>query len=412
MILSLIAVVSSFGCNSTDTIVEPPLAVKKRVTFVVAELPDYQWQSAPPETVPWEHIDVLNIGMLWPREVGNSYSLGQSNWDTLIADPISVEWFAQAQAYAHAAHAHGSRVAMLLGGQWGDPNPTGIEGQDYFTLATDTDEHATQFARNIKDVLQSMDMDGVNLDWETGASSDAVRYAGLVRLAHALRVVWPEVLLTMATDAFGSDASALAAAQIDVDMFEPMTYLDIPQWGGWVLPIPLSPLYATLNNSYSIDETLQQWLDAGVASNKIMLGTAGFGSVWGDTNGDYAAPNSPLVAGIEAPYGEYSSICSDNCVNLTWLSEVLTDHPELTEYWHETTMTSYWSAPSPTDLVTVPHPRYADQTIDVGVIFYETPKSIAAKADYVNMHQMKGISFWTLAQMMNGTRAPLLEAVP
>jgi hypothetical protein len=61
-------------------------------------------------------------------------------------------------------------------------------------------------------------------------------------------------------------------------------------------------------------------------------------------------------------------------------------------------------------LVTVDDPC-GDGTIDVGLIFYETPASMGEKLTYANA--MRGFEFWTVAQMADDTGAsfPNLEAL-
>ena len=75
----------------------------------------------------------------------------------------------------------------------------------------------------------------------------------------------------------------------------PMTFLAIPQWGGWVLPIPLSPLYGYPGNGYSVDDNLKKWIAAGVPASKVIMGVGGFGAVWGDSNNDRVGPIAPYV---------------------------------------------------------------------------------------------------------------------
>ncbi|MBK7145886.1 MAG: hypothetical protein IPH76_12060 [Xanthomonadales bacterium] len=50
-------------------------------------------------------------------------------------------------------------------------------------------------------------------------------------------------------------------------------------------------------------------------------------------------------------------------------------------------------------------------TADVSLIFYETPRSMVAKSAYVGQHGMKGMMFWTLSQMRDGSTFPNLEAI-
>jgi hypothetical protein len=72
---------------------------------------------------------------------------------------------------------------------------------------------------------------------------------------------------------------------------------------------------------------------------------------------------------------------------------------------------TYWAAPARDDLVRVPSPC-GSGNVDAGLLFYETPRSMAAKVAYANQRGMKGLLFWTLAQLKDAAGAyPNLEAV-
>ncbi|MBI4512083.1 MAG: glycoside hydrolase family 18 protein [Deltaproteobacteria bacterium] len=379
----------------------------KRI-FVAGDLPDYQWRQLPAERVPWNRISALNIGMLWPMPSGNTFTLGQSNWETRLPAQIAASWSDAAKRYTAEGRAAGVKVVCLLGGAGGNPNPTGERGRDYFAAATDTDEHARAFAENIKMVLQGMQFDGVNLDWEDGSANAQIMQAGLVRLAHQLRLAWPEAYIVIPASPTGDDAAGLAPAKDDVDAFEPMTYMDVDgNWGGWEIPYPLTPLRG---ESYSVERTLGRWTVAGVPASKILLGVAGYGAIWTDQSGDHRVPNTPL-AGMDNVDGEHASYAGDNYVTQAWLNRTLAAYPQFSEGWHEATKTSFWGAPSRTTPVRIPDPRGGAGTVEAGLIFYETPRSIQAKISFAQQHDMKGLSFWTIAELIDGERSPILEAI-
>jgi GH18 family chitinase len=190
-----------------------------------------------------------------------------------------------------------------------------------------------------------------------------------------------------------------------------MTFLPIPQWGGWVLPIPLTPLYGYTGNGYSVDDNLKSWTDAGVPASKVIMGVGGFGSVWGDTNNDATAPIAPYITttGTGAANGETASMYDDRVVTWSWVkSAVASSGGRLVEGWDDLGKCSYWHAPAANDLV----PATAQaKAIKASLIFYESSRSMSEKLKYAQTKGMRGMNFWTLSQTMDGASSPILETV-
>ncbi|MBK7145885.1 MAG: hypothetical protein IPH76_12055 [Xanthomonadales bacterium] len=228
--------------------------------WVAVYHPLYQWSEVPPAAVPWNSITHLIVGYLLPEEgpPGN-FTVAPPNWygDAAFAS--------EAAAYSAAGAAAGRVVTCMLGGDGSNPG-------NVWNNAT-TPARVAAFAANIKAVVQPLGCTGVDLDWENG-----VDYAALVRLAQALRTAWPQAVITIPTAFTGEDAAALAPAAAAVDAFMPMTYIAVPQWGGWTLPSPLTPLYVVGANSNSIDTVRGRWQAAGVPTSKLVMGSAA--SVW------------------------------------------------------------------------------------------------------------------------------------
>ncbi|MDD2890380.1 MAG: glycosyl hydrolase family 18 protein [bacterium] len=361
--------------------------------WVIAYHPCYQWNDVPAQNVPWEHITHLSLGYLWPVKTGGVYTVA-------VLDGWSGDWNSwrnTAKSYVDTGHIENRKVLCMLGGAGSNPDSV-------WNKATST-ANIDSFVANIKAILQPMGFDGLDLDWE-----DAVDYSKLVILAQKLRAAWPDAIITIPTGCQGQDAVDLAPAKNAVDVFMPMTYLDIAQWGGWLIPIPLTPLYSAGSNPYSIEYVLNRWTSAGVPDSMIMMGVGGFGSVWGDLSGNGRAPiapysNTDLNEGVE---GETYSIANDNLVTWSWVKQVLTANPEMVEAWDDTGKCSYWHTPAVNDLVSV---QIWGQPRNISLIFYETPRSIAEKKTYCLNNNMKGMMFWTLSQMMDGDSCPILETV-
>jgi GH18 family chitinase len=200
-------------------------------------------------------------------------------------------------------------------------------------------------------------------------------------------------------------------AKDDIDAFMPMTFLAIPQWGGWVLPIPPTPLYGYPGNGYSVDDNLKKWTAAGVPASKVIMGVGGFGSVWGDSNNDRKAPIAPYITvnGVGGADSETGSLYDDGVVTWSWVKRVAESNPgRMIEAWDDVGKCSYWHAPAVDDLVAT---TAASKAIQTSLIFYETARSMTEKVNYARAQGMRGMNFWTLGQTMDGGASPILETV-
>ncbi|MHA1807895.1 MAG: glycosyl hydrolase family 18 protein [Candidatus Thorarchaeota archaeon] len=368
--------------------------------WVLAYHPVYQWNSLHADDIPWGHLTHLILGYLHVNETSShEYSLKAP--DEFYGDLNS--WLDLAHAYIEAGHAAGVKVNCMLGGAGSNPD-------QIWNRAT-APENVKAFAQNIVEVLHPAGFDGLDLDWE-----DSVEHSQLVSLAKELRGLWSNAIITIPTDSQGLDAAKLAPAKDYVDVFMPMTYASIQQWGGWLIPVPHTPLYGADRpgygpNPYSVNYTLHKWLDAGVPASQLIMGVGGYGLVWGDSNGDGVAPIAPYSnTDLFGPaFTETRPIAGDNAVTWSWVKSAVENYSGLIEAWDDIGKCTYWHAPATDQLVTVKN--VYGQDIAVGIIFYETTCSISAKVSFCDTTGMKGMMFWTLSQMMDGSSCPILEAI-
>lgn len=382
----------------TPTPTPPPTPTPTTGLWIAPYHPSYQWYEVPAANVPWPHLTHLIIGSLVPKSSTSGYTLEYFPGWTLG----QATWNIKAKEYTTAGHRAGKKVMCMLGGAGGNPN-------NVWNSATTDAATTAAFAANIVAFLKPLGCDGVDLDWE-----DNVNYTGLTNLAKSLRTAWPTGIITIPTGPCGDDAANMAGAKDYVDAFMPMSYMSAAQWGGWILPVPLTPLHSFSSNPCSIDKVVTKWTAASVPSNKIVMGVAGYGSAWYDSNNDGQSPNAPYSGALSAcPNGEcgYNTM-GDNQVTYTWLKTVLATHKgDLFEGWDDVGKISYWHTASPTSLATVSDGWGGGGTTKVSLIFYETPRSIAEKATYCKNRDLKGMMFWTLSEMMDGTQIPNLSAI-
>jgi hypothetical protein len=368
--------------------------------WIAPNHPWYEWTALPANQVPWQHLTHLGLGNLQPQLSGSQYIAGApagwgSGW-TGFRDA--------AKGFADAAHAASRKAFMMLGAAQSN---TG----DYAGVwnAATAPANIDAFADSIVSVSKEMNLDGVELDWE-----EDINYGQLVALAKKVRARWANGLIfvdVMPLDDGSGMFAAVAPAKDDIDAFMPMTFLPIQQWGGWVLPIPLSPLYGYPGNGYSVDENLKKFTAAGVPASKVIMGVGGFGSVWGDSNDDQSAPIAPYITvnGSGGANGETGSLYDDRIVTQSWVKAVVNGNPSrMIEGWDDTGKCSYWHAPASNDLVAA---TAQSKAIQASLIFYETPRSMTEKLKYARAQGMRGMNFWTLSQTMDGQASPILETV-
>jgi GH18 family chitinase len=390
--------------------------------WVIGSHPDYQWADVPAEKVPWSHLTHLVLEFLEPTGSNGSYALDVTGYGPATMSA----WKTAAQGYLTAAHAAGVKVICSLGGE-------GLGGA-VFTEATATVAKSDALAAIIATTLIDMGFDGVDIDWEE--TYDA---AGAARLLHSLRAAWPSAIITTSVGpAYGDDQVAinrtLAAVKDDVDAYMIMLYIPGDQtWTWWVVPVPLTPLHGTPTpwgevQAYSADRELEVWTSVGVPASKLILGVGGFGLAWVDSNRDKIAPvapyanydalsadptcsASPWTCAAPADTEKSPSSCSDNRVTQKWVDQAVAASNGALQLKTDTVgEVTYWAAPASDQLVTVPSPC-GSGTVDVGLIFYETPTSMTSKVSYCNGKGMRGMEFWTMGQMVDASgRYPILEA--
>lgn len=371
---------------STSAAVSRPSAIFK------ADHPVYQWNEVGPHQVPWEAVSVLDLGYLWvtPSDTGYTLTLAaEADWYGFN------NWIAESRQYIASGHAAGRKVICMLGGAGSNVDSVWNKATAAGTVNT--------FAQNVTGFLTWVGFDGASLDWEND-----IEFPSFVRFAKALRTAWPGAFIDVPAGFNGDDAADFAPMKDAVDTFTPMSYMAVPQWGGWLLPVPVTPLHSAGGNQYGADVLLQRWVNAGVPASKVLLGIGGFGAVWGDANQDGLAPVR-LYVNSGYPNGETGPMEGDNVVTWPFVRSVLRRTTAMDEAWDELSQTAYWSTRDSTKQVAVPYPGRS-YDLNISLMFCETARSMSRKVEFVETNGMRGFSVWTLSQLMeNGGRGPVLD---
>ena len=138
-----------------------------------------------------------------------------------------------------------------------------------------------------------------------------------------------------------------------------------------------APLYASSTEPspdyLNVDAAVQAYLDAGVPSEKIVLGVPFYGRGWAGVpdrdHGLYQAVSYLPPGTWEAGVFDYRDLAAN-----------YVDTDEYTRYWHEQVKAPWLYNPS--------------EGVFIG---YEDPESLAFKAEYVLVRNLGGVMFWELS---------------
>jgi chitinase len=128
----------------------------------------------------------------------------------------------------------------------------------------------------------------------------------------------------------------------------------------------------------SADQSVQEFVQAGVPASKLVLGVPFYGYAWGevdDIDHGLFRPGKPVPKAF-LPYGGIQSTMLNN---------------GFTRYWDST--------------ASVPYLYNANTKVFVS---YEDPQSLALKSKYVVDHKLRGVMFWEYGADPTGT---LLDAI-
>ncbi|HTR81122.1 MAG TPA: glycosyl hydrolase family 18 protein [Bacteroidota bacterium] len=186
------------------------------------------------------------------------------------------------------AHAAGKKVMICVGGANSEAGFLGATSSAYLST----------FITNLVSLMQTRGYDGIDIDWEPLASTDASQFTTFVsQLRSALDAVSPRPLLTTAN---GDQAATVAPVKDKFDQINIMTYDMAGAWPGWVT-WHNSPIYdggfnfpSTGNPVPSANGDINTCLAAGIPASKLSIGIDFYGYVWsggaGTTTGGATQP--------------------------------------------------------------------------------------------------------------------------
>ena len=299
---------------------------------------------------------------------------------------------AQNLASLRALKSRNPQLALLVSvGGWG--------AEGFSDAAADVAARA-RFSQSAVELISTMGVDGIDLDWEypglPGAglvhrSEDERNFTLLLReLRQSLdtfarqhpRKPGDRILLTAAL------ADREFVAHIELGRIHPyLDWINLMTYDFHNSLTPTTGHHAALARSStsaaeerSVEHAVDQFLAAGVPASKLVVGVPFYGRAFADVQ--------PLNHGLDQPYGHYDR-------EYTWpqLVSGMIDRDGYVRYWDDIAHVPYlWNA----------------QTREF--VSYDDPKSLAAKADFVEAHALGGMMYWEQSQDPDGELLGVLAA--
>ena len=288
-----------------------------------------------------------------------------------------------AMSVVAAAHAAGKKAIASIGGS----------GSASVFEGSTSPAHLATFVGNLKNLVQSIGYDGLDIDWEGGPASDQ---ALLLSLVQSLRSALPGSIITVPVGIQNnnspSDLSFFATLAPLVDQINIMSYGMSGAWTGWK-SWHSSPLHWNRDTStpVGIDSSVADYLSANIPASKLGVGSGFYGECY----------SSPVMA-PDQPLGSSQVVASDGVMSYSHI------------------MSAYYSASARQwdTTASVPYLTFASAHGAEGCTYitYEDPQSIAAKAAWVKSNGLGGVIIWTinegyLSSAPAGQQNPLLEAI-
>ena len=262
-----------------------------------------------------------------------------------------------------------------------------------FSDAVLTESSREIFANSAIAFMQKHNIDGIDLDWEYPGQigdgnifrpEDKENFTAILKLLRekldALSTGDKEYLLTIATAANQSylDHTNMREAHKYLDFINIMTYDFHTGWGektGHNANLGISE-FNDDERKISAQLAVEQHINAGIPTSKIVLGVPFYGRWWNGVNPE----NNGLYQAFTGIVGSY---------NYNVISDSL-DNSDFTAYWDDSAKVPYiW--------------RQKDSLF----ISYDNAESITCKVDFVKSNQLGGIMFW----QFNGDNGTLLKTI-
>jgi chitinase len=310
------------------------------------------------------------------------------NADGSLDSGINLVTPAHSQAVVQRARATGTKALVSVGGANSAP---GFRGACSAANLPGFIAALTTFARE-------RGYDGVDLDWEPLAATDAVLFTNLVNgLRQAWAGVTPRPILSAAA---ASQPGLFAELQDQFDQINLMTYDLAGPWPGWVTwfnaPVRNGGhrFPSTGAELPSAEKMLAGFVNAGISPAKLGIGIDCYGRVWSGGAGT-------ATGGAALPRQSWTS-----APGMTYLAF----HQIMATYYRPERYS--WDAAAHAAYLSIDQPGSADDKF----ITFDDPAACRAKVEFAAHRGLGGVMIFELGGGYRpgepaGRRDPLLQAV-
>lgn len=271
------------------------------------------------------------------------------------------------------AHAHGVKLLASLGG-------AAEKADNWLAMARDPQAEKV-FFENLEKMITDNHYDGVDIDWEPSALTDADQ-ATYTDFMKALRTRFPNWIISTALGGGDYWAKHISWAEIakQVDWINWMTYDFAGGWTGY--SAHNANLYTPhdCKSDLTIDQDLTDLeTKYQLPADKVVLGLPFYGQVFFTNHlGDSFTDDLSKQVG-EIQYYEVAPLLAGKLATVKWDE----------------------GAQAP----------YLERPNGGWVASYDDPKSIRIKCDYAVKKGLKGVMIWNIGADMAGEHTPLLDAI-
>lgn len=366
----------------------------------------YQRGLQPPDRIDYSTMTHIMVGAVLPNTDGSL--------DTSFYTDNGLAW---AQETVDRAHAAGIKAILMIGGQYAD---LGFEAtQDPAIRAT--------FVANVKQLVEQIGFDGVDIDWEPIRTAYRPAVLALMEALQAPGVL-PRASYAYTFPVWWNNMNPWSNEMADpfwgqlatyVDRLSTMSYSMLwfgEGWDSW----HSSALYGnTPSTPSSIDNTVQALRIAGVPDAKIGVGIGFYGTAYENgyfTDGGtrFVHQDPPAIpAYVTAPRQSTHTAGARYADNQISYSNILHYLYRGSAYrWDDEAKAPYLSIEPP---IPMSFPGVTD--LRTTYVTYDDEQGIAEKGAYVRNNGLGGVIIWTISQgylgdwKTSGEVDPLMKAV-
>jgi len=331
-------------------------------------------------------------GTLKPKDV--DFSL----MTHVVVGGVGVQADGTLDEHWHLPNGDGRKMALDVGERaekagvkklvWlGGPNE-----EDKFFSAT-SDANRAKFVKNILTLLNDINYDGIDIDWEPIRAQDEPQ---ILKLVQDLRKADPDIIITIpvnwvpSTIIFSKNLSLYKNLSPYVDKMFIMSYSMAGPWSGWKSWHGGALGGESVNTPASIKTSVYAYLRAGVPENKLGIGIGTYATCW---ESPVKRPNQTLPANF------YSR--DTHTMSMRTMMEDY--YKKKYEKWDSKAKVPYLSSSK----------KIGD--FECGFISYENKRSVEEKVAYTKRMNLGGVMVWNIGtgyfpENSVSKRHPLLSA--